>query len=115
METSVMTGKVIRFDEVRGYGFVAPDVGSDDVFPHVNDLHFDKRLLLPGIRVRFVAEDGERGLKASQVRMIDQPESAPHRIVRTEEVSDDYLCDVMSSVELTPVRHRLRLDQADPW
>ena len=28
----MLTGKVIRFDEVRGYGFIAPDGGGEDVF-----------------------------------------------------------------------------------
>ena len=54
------TGKVIRFDEFKGYGFVAPDEGGEDVFIHVNDLDFDKRLLAPGVRVEYVAVDGDR-------------------------------------------------------
>jgi CspA family cold shock protein len=66
----VVQGKVIRFDEVRGYGFVAPDTGGDDVFIHVNDLEFDKRNLAVGAVVDFVVEDGDRGLKASAVTLV---------------------------------------------
>ncbi|GHH73700.1 DNA-binding protein [Promicromonospora soli] len=66
----VVQGKVIRFDEVRGYGFVAPDTGGDDVFIHVNDLEFDKRNLAVGAVVDFVVEDGDRGLKASSVTLV---------------------------------------------
>ncbi|PXY20715.1 cold-shock protein [Prauserella muralis] len=66
----MVTGKVIRFDESKGYGFVAPDAGGEDVFVHVNDLDFDKRLLTPGALVEFEVEDGDRGLKASRVRMV---------------------------------------------
>ncbi|GAB3733724.1 cold shock domain-containing protein [Amycolatopsis oliviviridis] len=66
----VMTGKVIRYDESRGYGFVAPDGGDEDVFLHVNDLTFDKRLLSEGVQVQFSTEEGERGLKASQVMLV---------------------------------------------
>ncbi|WP_460399894.1 cold-shock protein [Actinophytocola sediminis] len=90
---------MIRFDEVRGYGFVAPDTGSDDVFLHVNDLSFDKRLLVPGTRVQFVAEEGERGLKASRVQMLDQP--AAHPRVPDEQGGDDEMCDILSNAELT--------------
>ncbi|MBY4038957.1 cold shock domain-containing protein [Rhodococcus fascians] len=69
------TGKVVRFDEFKGYGFVAPDEGGEDVFIHVNDLDFDKRLLAPGVRVEYVAVDGDRGLKATEVQIIDGPTS----------------------------------------
>ncbi|MFC3452616.1 cold-shock protein [Amycolatopsis speibonae] len=67
-----VTGKVVRYDELRGYGFVAPDSGSEDVFLHVNDLTFDKRLLAAGVHVQFCTEEGERGLKASEVRLVDR-------------------------------------------
>jgi cold shock protein len=66
----VVTGKVVRFDEIRGYGFVAPEGGGEDVFVHVNDLDVDKRLIAPGAVVEFVIEDGERGPKASNVRIV---------------------------------------------
>ena len=66
----MVQGKVIRFDEVRGYGFVAPDTGGDDVFIHVNDLEFDKRSLGVGAIVDFAVEDGDRGLKASTVTLV---------------------------------------------
>ncbi|WP_454853072.1 cold-shock protein [Promicromonospora soli] len=72
----MVQGKVIRFDEVRGYGFVAPDTGGDDVFIHVNDLEFDKRHLGVGAVVDFKVEDGDRGLKASTVTLV-APAPAP--------------------------------------
>lgn len=101
MSAAVVTGKVIRFDEVRGYGFVAPDVGAEDVFLHVNDLTFDKRLLTQGTRVRFVVEESDRGLKASQVRMIDEVDSGPEPVTRAAAADDEALCDVLSTAELT--------------
>ncbi len=64
------TGKVIRFDAVRGYGFVAPDGGGEDLFLHVNDLLVDKSLIAPGVTVEFTSDEGERGMKASDVRVI---------------------------------------------
>lgn len=108
------TGKVIRFDEFKGYGFVAPDEGGEDVFIHVNDLDFDKRLLAPGVRVEYVAEHGDRGLKAGQVQIVDSAAPVQHRPahpvahVGTESTGheyDDVVCDVLArsdfSTELT--------------
>lgn len=66
----MVRGKVIRFDDVRGYGFVLPETGGEDVFLHVNDINFDKRKLTPGATVEFVVEEGERGLKASDVNLV---------------------------------------------
>jgi CspA family cold shock protein len=60
----VSTGTVVSFDRIKGYGFVAPDVGGEDVFIHVNDLndlHGDKALLGPGCLVEFRLEEGDRG------------------------------------------------------
>ncbi|GLY46805.1 DNA-binding protein [Lentzea sp. NBRC 102530] len=66
-----LTGRVISYDELRGFGFLAPDDGGEDVFVHVNDLTFDKRLVANGLRVEFVAAKGERGPKATQVSICD--------------------------------------------
>lgn len=77
----VSTGKVVRFDELRGYGFVSPDDGGDDVFVHVNDLDSDKHLLAPGVRVEYVAEHGSRGIKAGRVRIVESPKPATRAAV----------------------------------
>jgi cold shock CspA family protein len=69
----VIEGSVVRFDTHRGYGFVAPDDGSGDVFIHANDLRFDENLLSPGTRLTFDVEDEGRGLKASHVQLVEKP------------------------------------------
>ncbi|MFI6457966.1 cold-shock protein [Streptosporangium amethystogenes] len=69
----MVTGKVISFDEFRGFGFIAPDPGGEDVFMHVNDFDGDKRLISIDTRVEFLVENGGKGLKASRVRMLDRP------------------------------------------
>ena len=37
----MLTGKVVHFDDMRGYGFIAPDKGGEDVFVHANVLADD--------------------------------------------------------------------------
>jgi CspA family cold shock protein len=94
----VVTGKIVRFDVVRGYGFAAPDSGGEDVFVHVNDLEVDKEQIAPGVAVEFDVEDGDRGLKASRVRVLGQPGAAlPDRPAVRD--YDDELGDVLSSKE----------------
>jgi cold shock protein len=117
----VVAGKVIRFDEFRGYGFVAPDSGGEDVFLHVNDLQFDKRLLGPGALVEFDVEEGDRGLKASRVRMISKgtERGAPAKSEARSEAraeprtaDDEMLCDVLSVKEFLEEVTETLLDAA---
>ncbi|MGQ4511477.1 cold shock domain-containing protein [Streptomyces sp. DW26H14] len=103
----VATGKIIRFDGVRGYGFVAPSGGGDDVFLHVNDLLVDKSLIAPGVRVEFDVENGDKGLKAAHVSVVEGAEdngSAPVPAVQRSEpriLVDDGLCDILSAREFS--------------
>jgi cold shock protein len=74
---AVTQGKVIRFDQIKGYGFISPRNGGEDVFLHVNDLLDDKSVIRPGAVVEFVLEEGERGLKASSVHLVEPPATFP--------------------------------------
>ncbi|MCM3883295.1 cold shock domain-containing protein [Frankia sp. R82] len=114
------TGKVLRFDQVRGYGFIAPSDGGDDIFLHANDLLVEKHLVVPGVLMDFKVEEGERGLKASAARIVGSsaPESAvpsiaPVRVVSHAEDTDG-LCDVLPVGELTQevTETLLRIDPA---
>lgn len=111
----MVAGKVVRFDEFRGYGFVAPNTGGEDVFLHVNDLQFDKRLLGPGALVEFDVEEGDRGLKASHVRMIsrgDRPVERPPVTRPDPRMDDDGMCDVLSVKEFLEEVTETLLDAA---
>ena len=67
------TGRVIRFDETKGYGFISPSDGGEDIFVHANEL-IDRGLRVSaGSQVEFRVVEGDRGLKAYDVRVIDQP------------------------------------------
>lgn len=63
-------GKVVHFDTQRGFGFLAPDAGGEDVFLHVNDIDFDESALRPGTEVTFDVESGDKGLKAVNVAVV---------------------------------------------
>lgn len=104
----MVNGKVVRFDDDRGYGFLAPDDGGEDVFVHANDIQEAKQQFRPGARVEFEIETGDRGLKASNVRLLDaEPETRPRR-----EHDDDGLCDVLSVPEFRTELTEALLDAA---
>ncbi|MEU2670468.1 cold shock domain-containing protein [Streptomyces sp. NPDC007164] len=103
----MVSGRVVRFDGTRGYGFIAPDHGGEDVFLHVNDMLIPESYVHTGTAVEFEIEDGDRGLKASSVRLAEGPDGKPLTPPRPVAVSasgvpdDDALCDVLSAAEYT--------------
>lgn len=104
-----ITGKIIRFDDIRGYGFIAPDVGGEDVFLHANDLDLDRAQVTPGARVSFEIEDGPRGKFATGVRLsVKAPAHPDDHDSESELVSDEY-SDVLSVEEVKHVVTELLL------
>jgi CspA family cold shock protein len=98
------SGRILRFDEVRGYGFIVPDDGGQDVFVHANDLGDDKSAFGPGTAVEFEAMEGERGPKAFAVRLAgggrpSPAEEAPRPPAASVAYNDDALCDVLTPGE----------------
>jgi CspA family cold shock protein len=96
------SGRILRFDEVRGYGFIVPDDGGADVFVHANDLGDDKSAFGPGTAVEFEAMEGERGPKAFAVRLAGgtrPPVTEPAARAPSGAFGDDGLCDVLTPAE----------------
>ncbi|MHB9857501.1 cold-shock protein [Streptomyces sp. YIM S03343] len=94
----MVTGRVVRFDSTRGYGFITPDHGQEDVFLHVNDLLIPESMVRTGLSVEFEIEEGERGPKASSIRLA---KGAPRSTSPSAVPGDDALCDVLPSDEFT--------------
>ncbi|MCP9946973.1 cold shock domain-containing protein [Streptomyces somaliensis] len=94
-----MVGKILRFDEVRGYGFIVPREGGEDVFMHANDLVDDKYLYQAGREVEFYLEMGDKGPKASEIRLVDR--SAARRQPAPGDPGDpeDDTLDVLTAAE----------------
>lgn len=109
-------GQVIRFDGTRGYGFIAPDHGGEDVFLHVNDLLIPESSVRSGLAVEFEIEEGDRGLKASGIRLAQTLDPASQAVAPrpripaapdgvasgpSSEESQESMCDVLGSAEYT--------------
>lgn len=65
------TGVVKWFSESRGYGFITPNRGGDDVFAHYSAIEMDGyKTLQEGQCVEFVLEEGPKGPEAWRIRAI---------------------------------------------
>ncbi len=62
-------GTVKWFNEAKGYGFIAPEDGSADVFVHYSAIESEGfRKLTEGQRVQFESQQGPKGLQATIVK-----------------------------------------------
>jgi CspA family cold shock protein len=67
----VATGTVKWFNPTKGFGFIAPEDGSADIFVHQSQIQMDGyRDLAEGQRVEFEVTQGPKGLQASAVRPV---------------------------------------------
>jgi cold shock protein len=59
-KASALTGIVKWFNPGKGYGFIAPDTGGNDIFVHISAVqHAGLRKLNEGERVRFALQQRE--------------------------------------------------------
>jgi CspA family cold shock protein len=67
----MQTGTVKRFNKIKGYGFIAPDDGGNEIFVHFSEIQTEGyKELKEGQRVSFELEKGERGEFAKKVMII---------------------------------------------
>jgi CspA family cold shock protein len=65
------TGTVKWFNNAKGYGFVTPDQGEQDIFIHFSAISMDGyKTLKEGQKVQFELEEGPKGLHASNLQAV---------------------------------------------
>lgn len=65
------TGTVKWFNAEKGFGFIAPDDGSADVFVHYSEIQGNGfRTLEENQQVEFEIGEGSKGPQAQQVRAL---------------------------------------------
>ena len=70
-KVQMAVGTVKWFNATKGFGFIAPEDGSSDVFVHQSDIDVQGyRELSEGQKVEFTIEAGQKGPKAAKVRPV---------------------------------------------
>ena len=71
------TGKVKWFNNAKGYGFIRPDVGGDDLFVHFSYIEMEGyKSLRAGQAVTYTTRQAEKGTHAVDVNFINSEDSS---------------------------------------
>ena len=63
------TGIVKWFNDAKGFGFITPDAGGEDLFAHFSEVKVDGfKSLQENQRVSFEVKVGPKGKQASNIR-----------------------------------------------
>ena len=81
-------GQVKWFNNAKGFGFILPDEGGEDLFAHYSAIGMDGyKTLKAGQQVSFDVVEGPKGLHAANIRArLEQPEDMS---VATKTVNDE--------------------------
>ena len=70
-EVVMATGTVKFFNATKGYGFITPDDGGEDVFVHYSVIQAEGyRKLEEGDKVEYEVQQGPKGMQATSAKKI---------------------------------------------
>jgi len=85
-------GTVKWFNDAKGFGFIEPDGGGEDVFAHFSAIQMEGfRTLKQGSRVNFELVDGPKGKLAQNIAALDGGARKPRDEAARAEPSDVHL------------------------
>ena len=63
------TGTVKWFNDAKGFGFITPDGGGEDLFAHFSEINMQGfKTLKEGQKVSFEIVDGKKGKQAAKIQ-----------------------------------------------
>jgi len=70
---SANKGTVKWFNSTKGFGFIEPKDGGEDVFIHFSEIIMDGyKQLSEGQQVEYEVQRGEKGFKAANIKVISE-------------------------------------------
>lgn len=82
----MLTGKVKWFNNAKGYGFILPDLGEEDLFVHYSSIQMDGyKTLKAGQSVNFDILKGPKGSHAVNITYSEDSIDSPEAIEAAEE------------------------------
>src|SRR3970040_294048 len=70
-DAAMATGTVKWFNDAKGYGFITPDDGSEDLFAHFSAIQMAGfKTLKEGMKVSFDVVQGPKGKQASNINKV---------------------------------------------
>jgi len=71
------TGTVKWFNNAKGFGFILPEGGGEDLFAHYSSIEMEGyRTLKAGQPVSFDIEQGDKGLHAKNIKVVKEKPDA---------------------------------------
>ncbi len=114
------TGKVKWFNNAKGYGFILPDGGGDDLFAHYSSIEMDGyKTLKAGQDVTFDLHEGPKGSHAVNIAAVDVDSSTfsgddliveldPDRETHTGAI--EVTVDEVEDADDEPLHHPAKID-----
>ncbi|MEM7217508.1 MAG: cold shock domain-containing protein CspD [Pseudomonadota bacterium] len=99
------TGTVKWFNNAKGYGFVLPEGGGDDLFVHYSSIQMDGyKSLKAGQLVDYDVQEGPKGLHAVNIRAASKADAALTQEESSEETAET--SEDVRSAQSTPTPAR---------
>lgn len=82
------TGTVKWFNNAKGFGFILPEEGGEDLFAHFSAIDMNGyKTLKAGQAVEFGVIKGDKGLHATKIRVTDEVEQQTSSTLPIDDVA----------------------------